>query len=168
MKKLAVVLSIFLLLSCSAFALAPLKGIFSKDATVAAAETSTSTTSVSKETSTTESASDLSTVLEKIDGNIAVSKSTKAELNEKVDALYNDLQQALAVNKRTRFFADLGVAFGLQEKTLNYGMTGDIGLKFGCGLMIKVGAVYMIGNDFKSINWSLDGLTATATVGWEW
>lgn len=167
MKKLAVVLSIFLLLSCSAFALAPLKGIFSKDAT-AAVETSTSTTSDAKATNTTESVSDLSTVLDKIDGNIAVSKSTKAELNEKVDALYNDLQHALAVNKRTRFFADLGVAFGLKEKTLNYGATADIGLKFGCGLMVKVGAVYMIGADFKNIKWGLDGLTATATVGWEW
>lgn len=92
----------------------------------------------------------------------------KDELNKYADNLYGDLQEALKASKRTKFFADLGVAFGLQEKTLQYGMTGDLGVKFGCGLMVKVGAVYMVGSDFGNISWGLDKLTATATIGWEW
>jgi hypothetical protein len=158
-RKLFVLLSLFLVLSSSAFALAPLKR--------ATAET-VSTASAKAETSTTTTSSDLSEISEKIDGLLLVSQGTKNELNEQVDALYKDLQDALKESTKTKFFADLGVAFGLKEKALNYGVTGDIGLRFGKGLMLKVGAVYMVGSDFTNISWGLDNLTATATIGWEW
>ena len=158
-RKLFVLLSLFLVLSSSAFALAPLKR--------ATAET-VSTTSAKAETITTTTSSDLSEISEKIDGLLLVSQGTKNELNEQVDALYKDLQDALRESTKTKFFADLGVAFGLKEKALNYGVTGDIGLRFGKGLMLKVGAVYMVGSDFTNISWGLDNLTATATIGWEW
>ena len=157
-RKFFVLLSLFLVLSSSVFALAPLKR---------ATET-VSTTSAKAETNTTTTSSDLSEISEKIDGLLLVSKGTKDELNEQVDALYNDLQAALKESTKTKFFADLGVAFGLKEKALTYGVTGDIGLRFGKGLMLKVGAVYMVGSDFTNISWGLDNLTATATVGWEW
>ena len=158
-RKFFVFLSLLLVFSLSVFALAPLKTGVKEEAveTLKKVETTTTTTS-----------SDLSEISDKIDGLLLVSKGTKEELNEQVDALYKDLQDALALEKRTRFFADLGVAFGLKEETLNYGATADIGLKFGYGLMFKVGAVYMVGSDFKNISWGLDNLTATATVGWEW
>ncbi len=159
-KKLFVFLSVLLVLSSSVFALAPLKR--------ATAATEVGETSKKAETTTTETSNGLSEISDKIDGLLFVSSGTKTELNEKVDSLYKDLQDALALQKRTRFFADLGAAFGIREKALQYGMTADIGLKFGCGFMCKLGAVYMIGSDFKNIEWGLDGLTATATVGWEW
>ena len=158
-KKFFVLLSLFLVLSSSVFALAPLKR--------ATAETA-STASAKAETNTTTTSSDLSEISEKIDGLLLVSQGTKNELNEQVDALYKDLQDALKKSTKTKFFADPGVAFGLKEKALNYGVTGDIGLRFGKGLMLKVGAVYMVGSDFTNISWGLDNLTATATIGWEW
>ena len=158
-KKLSVLLSLLLVFSLSVFALAPLKTGVKEEVTA---------TSKKAETTTTETSNELSEISDKIDSLLFVGSGTKTELNEKVDSLYQDLQDALALNKRTRFFADLGAAFGLKEKALQYGMTADIGLKFGCGLMVKVGAIYMIGSDFKNISWGLDNLTATATVGWEW
>ncbi len=158
-RKFFVFLSLFLVLSSSVFALAPLKR--------ATAET-VSTTSAKAETTTTTPSSDSSELSEKIDGLLLVSKGTKEELNERVDALYADLQAALKESTKTRFFADLGAAFAVKDKTLTYGVTGDIGIKFGKGLMVKLGTIYMIGNDFKNISWGLDNLTMTATVGWEW
>ena len=158
-RKFFVFLSLLLVFSLSVSALAPLKTGVKEEAAA---------TSKKAVESTTTTSSDLLEISEKIDGLLLVSQGTKKELNTSVDALYKDLQDALAVNKRTRFFADLGAAFGLKEKALQYGATADIGLKFGCGLMVKVGAIYMIGSDFKNISWGLDNLTATATVGWEW
>ena len=36
--------------------------------------------------------------------------------------------------------------------------------------MFKTGATYMVGSfsDLKDFSWSLDKLTLTATIGWEW
>ena len=162
-RKFFVLLSLFLVLSSSVFALAPLKA------------TTVSTASANKETATIETSSDSSTlseIEEKIDSLLLVTGGTKEglkeDLNSYADSLYLQLQKALAESTKTKFFADLGVAFGLREKELEYGMTGDIGLRFGKGFMIKVGAVYMVGSDFKNITWGLDNLTATATIGWEW
>ena len=160
-KRLGIFLVVLLVASSFVWALpgAKKKGEVTEEVTATSSKVVTATTTTSNE---------LSEVLGKIDSNIAVSQSTKDELNTKVDALYQDLQDALALSKRTKFFTDIGVAFGLKEKSVQYGFTGDIGVKFGIGLMVKIGAVYMIGNDFKSINWGLDNLTATATIGWEW
>ena len=158
-RKFFVLLSLFLVLSSSVFALAPLKR---------AATEAVSTTSAKAETNTTTTSSDLSEISEKIDGLLLVSKGTKDELNEQVDALYADLQAALKESTKTKFFCDLGAAFGVKDKALTYGVTGDMGLRFGKGLMVKIGTIYMVGNDFQDISWGLENLTMTATIGWEW
>lgn len=162
MKRYIALLSILCVCCFSCFALVPLR----KTATTV--ETAALKTSARAETSTTQSSSELSEISDKIDGLLLVSQGTKDELNEQVDGLYKDLQDALAASTRTKFFADLGAAFGVKEKTLTYGVTGDIGLRFGKGLMFKIGAIYMVGNDFQNISWGIENLTMTATVGWEW
>lgn len=72
--------------------------------------------------------------------------------------------------KRARFFADFGVAVGFKEKGVTYGMTADMGLKFSKGFMLKLGTTYMIGelSSLKNMQWNLQNLICTATVGWEW
>ena len=79
-----------------------------------------------------------------------------------------DILEAQA--KKTKFFADFGVAIGFKESGVTYGATMDMGLKIKKGLMLKVGTTYMIGSlsDFSSISWSLDNMIATCTIGWEW
>ena len=164
MKKFIVLLSILCVCCFSCFALVPLKK--------ATAETAVSTTSEKAETTTTESSSELSTISNKIDDLTLVSKGTKeelkAELNTYTDGLYAALQAALKESTKTKFFCDLGAAFGVKDKALTYGVTGDMGLRFGKGLMVKIGAIYMVGNDFQNISWGLENLTMTATIGWEW
>ena len=72
--------------------------------------------------------------------------------------------------KATRFFMDAGVAFGFKENGLNYGVVGDMGIKFGAGFLTKVGVQYMLGDlsDIKSLKWNLENMTVSATIGWEW
>lgn len=69
-----------------------------------------------------------------------------------------------------KFFADIGVAFGFVDKTMHYGLCGDMGMRFGKGLMLKVGAQYMIGSfaDIKNIGWDINKLSLNTTIGWEW
>lgn len=110
-----------------------------------------------------------------------VTKGTLNELQEGVKSLYQDYlekaaladtykEEAKAEAVKTKFFADLGLAFGFENKALMYGFAGDIGMKLGHGLMLKGGATYMVGSlaDIKNISLGLDKLTVSATVGWEW
>ncbi len=187
MKRLVALSLILLVLSCSAFALAPLKGTSSKgqESVVEASTNSTissmteqkATTTESK-TSSTASEADYEALLKSFeDKGYFVTKSTLNELEEGVKNLYQDYLTKAALadaykseTVKTRLFADLGVAFGFKGDSLLYGLTGDMGLKFGQGLMFKTGATYMVGSfsDIKDFSWSLDKLTLTATVGWEW
>lgn len=90
-------------------------------------------------------------------------------LMEKNDELVAD-NTALLKEKKSKFFADLGLAFGFENKALMYGFAGDIGMRFGSSLMGKLGASYMFGSfaDIKNISWNIDKLTVSATIGWEW
>lgn len=94
---------------------------------------------------------------------IAMSNALNAALTQQVDALKKELN-------KTRFFMDFGVAFGFADKAVTYGAVADMGMKFGGGFIVKTGAQYMIGSfsNIKNVTWSLDNLTVSATVGWEW
>ena len=177
MKKLAALSLILLLLSGSVFALAPLRASTSEAAQESAATVSTSSTTLStgEPSGTTNDYEELLKAFE--NRGYFVSKGTLSELENGVVSLYEDYLEKAALadaykseTTKTRFFADFGVAFGFSEKTILYGATADFGLKLGRGLMIKTGATYMIGDfsDFKNVEWSLDKLTVSATVGWEW
>lgn len=87
-----------------------------------------------------------------------------------IDMQQKQIDELEKKNKATRFFADFGVAVGFKDEGVTYGATADMGLKFGKGLLFKVGTTYMIGEfkDFKNVSWSLNNLICTATIGWEW
>ncbi len=95
--------------------------------------------------------------------------SSDLELNNALIAAQSGQIESLKKElKSTRFFADTGMAFGFKDKGVLYGVVGDMGIKFGSGLMTKVGVQYMLG-DFKSLpQWSIENMTVSATIGWEW
>jgi len=94
---------------------------------------------------------------------VNMSNALNLTLTEQVDSLKKELN-------KTRFFVDFGVAFGFKEKAITYGAVADMGMKFGKGFIVKTGVQYMVGDfsDIKNVSWSLDNLTVSATVGWEW
>lgn len=100
---------------------------------------------------------------------LAVFKVVYADLKTQVGDLQKENADLLKETK-SKFFADLGLAFGFKDKTFNYGFAGDVGIRFGKSLIGKIGATYMFGSfaDIKNISWNIDNLTVSATVGWEW
>ncbi len=99
--------------------------------------------------------------IEDVSADIGVSNALIEAQMSQIEALKKELAS-------TRFFADLGVAFGFKDVGVNYGVVGDMGIKFGNGLLTKVGVQYMVG-DFKSLpQWSIENMTVSATIGWEW
>lgn len=72
--------------------------------------------------------------------------------------------------KQTKFFANVGGVIGFNNSIPTWGVTSNIGLKMGHGLMIGTGLSYTIG-DFTTpveLKWDLDKLSINATIGWEW
>lgn len=104
---------------------------------------------------------------------LATLKEQFYTLEDSVALLIEDnrkLNEELDKEKGQKFFADLGLAFGVSEGSIMYGAVGDIGMRFGKGLMLKLGGQYMLGSfsDITKFNWSIDNLTVNATIGWEW
>lgn len=189
---------VFCLCSSSAFALAPLKAFLPKPSASEAVEPvesvveSKETSTISEETQTDSESSltdsepsGIEAVLEAIDkagvfmlpGQM---KTLKAELKEELTAVADDfeahinkLESDLQKEKYgSKFFADLGLAFGLKD-AVQFGVCGDFGMRFGKGLMFKVGGQYMIGNADEVVgilkhDWSLTNATVQTTIGWEW
>lgn len=71
--------------------------------------------------------------------------------------------------KASKFFANAGGVIGFADDSLLWGVTGNIGIKIGKGLLISTGASYMIGTFYEGLlPPSLNNLSVNATVGWEW
>ncbi len=106
---------------------------------------------------------EVKSIVEDIALDIELSNAINAAQTDQIDSLKKEL-------KATRFFADAGVAFGFTEGGINYGVAGDMGIKFGKGLITKVGVQYMLGNltDITNLQWNIENMTVQATVGWEW
>ncbi len=95
-------------------------------------------------------------------------KSNVYELERENDKLVEDNTKLLK-EKKSKFFADAGLAFGFEQQALQFGLAGDIGMRFGSSLMGKIGVTYMFGSFAKAdFGWNIDKLTVSATVGWEW
>lgn len=152
-------------------------------------EKATELEEISNETSeilTNSSESETPTVDEEIlelEGKKALKGDEFTSFVEKYSALKTDVYALVEENeklvedntkllkeKKSKFFADLGLAFGFDNKALQFGFAGDVGMRFGSSLMGKLGATYMFGSfsDIKSIGWNIENLTVSATVGWEW
>lgn len=73
--------------------------------------------------------------------------------------------------KQTKFFGNVGGVIGFKNSLPTWGITGNMGMKIGSGLMIGTGLSYMLGDFAKNpinLEWSLDNLSINATIGWEW
>lgn len=104
--------------------------------------------------------------IEKLQEGVEAISKTNLEQNLEIARL----AAALKKEQSTKFFADFGAAFGFRSEMVQYGIVGDMGIRFGKGLMVKTGAQYMVG-DFGKLElptWSIENLSLTATVGWEW
>ena len=179
-----------LVVSCCAWALPGAKKQAEvKTVTETTAEASAATTSESSGT-TSQSESELmaqlsESLLETLrKSNFVIGTEKIEDITEKVEVVLAGIDAQGAIieeqskqiealekkNKATRFFADFGVAVGFKDEGVTYGATADMGLKFGKGLLFKVGTTYMIGEfkDIKNVEWSLNNLICTATIGWEW
>lgn len=188
-KKLSIFLLVLLVASSFAWALPGAKkttqaatptAVVEVPETSTSAESQSSTESVPSETSTNseellalmekndylwgaDDIKEVKSIVEDIALDIEVSNAINAAQTDQIDSLKKEL-------KATRFFADAGVAFGFTEGGINYGVAGDMGIKFGKGLITKVGVQYMLGNltDITNLQWNIENMTVQATVGWEW
>ena len=112
--------------------------------------------------------SELKEMFDKMDGKLLITGTSLEEVKEKVTSYVDKAESDAAELRRTKFFADIGAAFGFQDDGVHIGATGDMGLPFG-SFITKVGVQYMIGNlnDIKIPKWELKDLTVTCSVGWE-
>ena len=171
MKRFVILLVVLLALSSSAFALAPLGG-FAK----AQEQTPVSTESTSSKT-TYQTSSDTSTSLddlkEYLDGKIIITPSQKDVLSDMVSNAIKDafeLEEQLKKEIGTKFYANVGAAFGFKSTKIQYGVCGDMGIRFGKGFLMSVGVQYMLG-DFGKVklpDWNIEDMTVQAKIGWEW
>ncbi len=183
MKRLLVVFLSLLVFCSTAFCLAPLKG-FSKTETQSKVADLLTEQSESKKTSkTSETTSTSSDVVDAeifkaledyLSDKTILLPSQKEELKGMVEEAIVDASALVSDLKKdaygTKFFADLGAAFGFKKDAVQYGIVGDMGLKFGKGFLTKIGVQYMLGDigKFEMPKWSLEDMTVQATIGWEW
>lgn len=186
--RLFAFLLVLALCSSSVFAFAPL-GVFSKPSeepvqTEPAAEskktskTSTETILGSEISSTSSEVEGMSydELKDYIDGKFILTPNQVKEITKAVDKVGTDietLKKDLAKEKTgTKFFADLGAAFGFGEG-IQFGAVADMGMRFGKGWMFKVGGQYMVGGTDEvagilNHDWTLKNATIQTTVGFEW
>lgn len=139
----------------------------------------TQETQISSEETQKEQSTDSQQTLTSLDGKVVIFgseletvkkdvedvQSAMALLVQKNEILENNLKKA----NGTKFFADAGVAIGFGEESVQYGLTADIGMRFGGSFMVKTGVQYMVGSfGAIDIGWDLKKMTVNATVGWEW
>lgn len=110
-------------------------------------------------------------------------KGDMADLTDAVVMLIADnraLQQelenersALAKERGSKWFADIGASFGFKGNDLVYGLVGDVGYRLKSSLMLKLGTQMTVGTltDVKKLvdlDINKERFVLTATVGWEW
>lgn len=92
-----------------------------------------------------------------------------AESNSKLEEENKTLQEKLNKAVRSKFFANVGALYNFKGKL---GVSTNVGMRIGDGMMISTGVQYMIGTlgDVAKIvsDFNAEDLTASVTVGWEW
>ena len=92
-----------------------------------------------------------------------------AESNSKLEEENKTLQEKLDKAVRSKFFANVGALYSFKGKL---GVSTNVGMRIGDGMMISTGVQYMIGTlgDVAKIisDFNAEDLTASVTVGWEW
>lgn len=171
MKRFVILLVVLLALSSSAFALAPLGGFAKAQEQTPVSTESTSSkmnSPISSDTSTS-----LDDLKEYLDGKIIITPSQKDVLSDMVSNAIKDafeLEEQLKKEIGTKFYANVGAAFGFKSTKIQYGVCGDMGIRFGKGFLMSVGVQYMLG-DFGKVklpDWNIEDMTVQAKIGWEW
>ena len=171
MKRFVILLVVLLALSSSAFALAPLGGFAkAQEQTPVSTESTNSkmNSPISSDTSTS-----LDDLKEYLDGKIIITPSQKDVLSDMVSNAIKDafeLEEQLKKEIGTKFYANVGAAFGFKSTEIQYGVCGDMGIRFGKGFLMSVGVQYMLG-DFGKVklpDWNIEDMTVQAKIGWEW
>lgn len=92
-----------------------------------------------------------------------------AESNSKLEEENKTLQEKLDKAVRSKFFANIGALYSFKGKL---GVSTNVGMRIGDGMMVSTGVQYMIGTlgDVGKIisDFNAEDLTASVTVGWEW
>lgn len=92
-----------------------------------------------------------------------------AESNSKLEEENHTLQEKLDKAVRSKFFANVGALYSFKGKL---GVSTNVGMRIGDGMMVSTGVQYMIGTlgDVGKIisDFNAEDLTASVTVGWEW
>lgn len=92
-----------------------------------------------------------------------------AESNSKLEEENKTLQKKLDKAVRSKFFANIGALYSFKGKL---GVSTNVGMRIGDGMMISTGVQYMIGTlgDVAKIisDFNAEDLIASVTVGWEW
>ena len=92
-----------------------------------------------------------------------------AESNSKLEEENKTLQEKLDKAVRSKFFANVGALYSFKGKL---GLSTNVGMRIGDGMMVSTGVQYMIGTlgDVAKIvsDFNAEDLTAYVTVGWEW
>lgn len=92
-----------------------------------------------------------------------------AESNSKLEEENKTLQEKLDKAVRSKFFANVGALYSFKGKL---GLSTNVGMRIGDGMMVSTGVQYMIGTlgDVAKIvsDFNAEDLTASVTVGWEW
>lgn len=92
-----------------------------------------------------------------------------AESNSKLEEENKTLQEKLDKAVRSKFFANIGALYSFKGKL---GVSTNVGMRIGDGMMVSTGVQYMIGTlgDVAKIvsDFNTEDLTASVTVGWEW
>lgn len=183
MKKLLVVFLSLLVFCSTAFCLAPLKGFLKTETQSTVADLLTEQSGskkTSKTSETTSTSSDdieneiFSSLDEYLSDKTILLPSQKAELKSMIEEAIVESSTLVDNLKKdaygTKFFANLGAAFGFKKDAIQYGVVGDMGFKFGKGFLAKVGVQYMLGDigKMEMPKWSLEDMTVQTTIGWEW
>ena len=70
----------------------------------------------------------------------------------------------------TKAYARVGGVLGFDSMVPTWGLTGALGIRLGESFLMETGVTYMMGSFTRPLDlqWSLDNLQVSASIGWEW
>jgi len=137
-------------------------------------------------TSQGDSSQALSEISTTLDGRSLLTKGDIAAIGERlevvsqgVEVMAKDIEEKqqiidaqaeqVAKAKKAKFYASIGGVVGFKDSEPQWGLSTDMGVRFGGGLMVGAGLGYMVGS-FTELptEFDVDGLTIRLSVGKEW
>lgn len=111
-------------------------------------------------------------IVDELDATIAEAEDKAAVADASAEAVEKAYNLGFAkAEKKTRAFAMGNVVLGFDNGIPQWGLGAEMGIKIGNGLLISAGANYLVGGftmDTVVQPLTIDRLTVTLGVGWEW